>query len=161
MPHWKKKGKGGDEAKRQLRTFDPLAGEDGADADVLICSLPTDSPSARAALLRVLGTAAPGFHIVRASYGAVKADKVLRELLLVEEGALFVVPATPRGEGDFLCCGGPALLKGAANSDGGVLQQCERAVIRQAQDDKGEGRPFCRLVRHTPPLWIYQNINAS
>ncbi|KAL1529535.1 hypothetical protein AB1Y20_000480 [Prymnesium parvum] len=145
VPHWKKSK--GQPASRRLRTHDPLAEEPSDAADVLVCTLPPNTPDARSKLLRALQAGKAGFHLVYAEYPEVQADAKLRKLLLVEEGALFILPAEQRTEGGFLCCGGSAMLRASASSDGGVYQQCERALIRQAQEDKAQGRPFSRVTR--------------
>jgi len=61
--------------------------------------------------------------------------------LLDPPGTLFIVPATQRREAEFLACGGGAIHAGQAYA------QCAKAVIAQAQADKAERRPFCRLAR--------------
>ena len=166
--HWKQKRKGpppasgtnveAQQQQRVLRVMDPLAdnGPPSEVPDVLVCRLTsTDKAvfaSAKSTLLRAVRAGSCGYHLVFASYGAVKADAELRELLLDAAGTLFVVPANPSMEGEFLHVGGSALAAGILRKDGGVLAQCERAIIGRAQADKAEGRAFCRLAREATRL---------
>ena len=144
--------------QRVLSVMDPLAdnGPPSEVPDVLVCRLTsTDKAvfaSAKSTLLRAVRAGSCGYHLVFASYGAVKADAELRELLLDAAGTLFVVPANPSMEGEFLHVGGSALAAGILRKDGGVLAQCERAIIGRAQADKAEGRAFCRLAREATRL---------
>lgn len=135
-PHWKRGQQGASKSDRKpLRIFDPTdraASVGSAHADLLLCSLPTNSPGARAKLTCALQSAGPmSCHIVLANHREVKADPALCALLLPTAGAIFVVPVQGDHASEFICCGGNAMTAGAARGDGGCTPPLPTQLSQQ------------------------------